>query len=197
MDPAGARTATELSIYALQIHAERSGPIPLPEPRDPAIHDAASDTTYNRKTRGSEGRSAHRGAACRRPARPRCCPQSVPSCRRAPAHPPPLQYPARRNVSAASTGVASQSAMRTQEGVRAEARTVELRAVAQLGRAAARSPAPPCRCAPTHPPPPQHPARRRMAQQAPPSPLRAASSRPTSRCGAAPARALACLCGAP
>ena len=35
--------------------------------------------------------------------------------------------------------------MRTQEGVRAEARTMELRAVAQLGRAAARSPTPPCR----------------------------------------------------
>ena len=121
----------------------------------------------------------------------------APPCRRAPTHLPPPQYPARRNVSAASSGVASQSAMRTQEGVRAEARTAELRAVAQLGRAAARSPAPPCRRAPTHPPPPHHPARRRMAQQAPPSPLRAASSRPTSRCGAAPARALACLCGAP
>ena len=40
---------------------------------------------------------------------------------------------------------AAQSAMRTQEGVRAEARTMELRAVAQLGRAAARSPTPPCR----------------------------------------------------
>eukprot|EP01044_Picomonas_judraskeda_P021481 COSAG03_NODE_5068_length_1347_cov_4.158654_1_plen_42_part_10 len=33
--------------------------------------------------------------------------------------------------------------MRTQEGVRAEARTAKLRAVAQLGRAAGRSPAPP------------------------------------------------------
>jgi hypothetical protein len=118
----------------------------------------------------------------------------APPCRRAPTHLPPPQYPARRNVSAASSGVASQSAMRTQEGVRAEARTAELRAVAQLGRAAARSPAPPCRRAPTHPPPPHHPARRRMAQQAPPSPHGAASSRPTSRCGAAPARALPCLC---
>ena len=29
-----------------------------------------------RKLEGSEGRSAHRGAACRRPARPRCRPQS-------------------------------------------------------------------------------------------------------------------------
>ena len=69
----------------------------------------------------------------------------APPCRRAPTHLPPPQYPARRNVSAASSGVASQSAMRTQEGVRAEARTMELRAVAQLGRAAARSPTPPCR----------------------------------------------------
>ena len=46
------------------------------------------------------------------------------------------------------------------KGVRAEARTVELRAVAQLGRAAARRPVPPCRRAP---PPQQHPARRCMA----------------------------------
>ena len=38
---------------------------------------------------------------------------------------------------------AAQSAMRTQERVRAEARTMELRAVAQLGRAAGRSPTPP------------------------------------------------------
>ena len=38
---------------------------------------------------------------------------------------------------------AAHSAMRTQERVRAEARTMELRAVAQLGRAAGRSPAPP------------------------------------------------------
>jgi hypothetical protein len=58
---------------------------------------------------------------------------------------------------------AAQSAMRTQEGVRAEARTTELRAVAQLRPAAARSPAPPCRRATPHPPPQQHPARRRMA----------------------------------
>jgi hypothetical protein len=46
------------------------------------------------------------------------------------------------------------------ERVRAEARTMELRAVAQLGRAAARRPVPPCRRAP---PPQQHPARRCMA----------------------------------
>ena len=65
---------------------------------------------------------------------------------------------------------AAQSEMRTQEGVRAEARTVELRAVAQLGPAAARSPAPPFRRAPPHPAPPQRPARRRM-ELAPASPL--------------------------
>ena len=107
MDPAGAPTATELSIYALQMHAERSGPIPLPEPRDPAIHDAASDTTYNRKTRGSEGRSAHHGAACRRPARPRCHPQSctalpprsgAPAAAAAPCAPPRVRSKQRRRL---------------------------------------------------------------------------------------------------
>jgi len=56
------------------------------------------------------------------------------------------------------------------KGVRAEARTMELRAVAQLGPAAARSPAPPFRRAPPHPAPPQRPARRRM-ELAPASPL--------------------------
>ena len=122
----------------------------------------------------------------------------APPCRRAPTHLPPPQYPARRNVSAASSGVASQSAMRTQEGVRAEARTAELRAVAQLARAAARSPYRPAAAL--------RRTRRRCStlraatcpQQAAASPHhRAASSRPTSRCCAPPARALACLCGAP
>jgi hypothetical protein len=85
-----------------------------------------------------------------------------------------------------------------QEGVRAEARTVELRAVAQLARAAARSPYRPAAAL--------RRTRRRCStlraatcpQQAAASPHhRAASSRPTSRCCAPPARALACLCGAP
>ena len=104
----------------------------------------------------------------------------------------PARYPCRsREILRYTTQRAIPRTIGKQEGVRAEARTVELRAVAQLARAAARSPAPPCRRAPTHPPPPHHPARRRMAQQAPPSPLGDASGRPTSRCGAAPARALA------
>ena len=72
------------------------------------------------------------------------------------------------------------------KGVRAEARTVELHAVAQLGRAAARSPVPPCRRAPPRAPPPQHPARRRMAAASSAVALRGGGGRPTSRCGAAP-----------
>ena len=62
-----------------------------------------SCTERDENTRGSEGRSAHHGAACRRPAPPRCCPQSrtalppryaAPAAAAAPCAPPYGRSPA-------------------------------------------------------------------------------------------------------
>ena len=97
----------------------------------PAARGGAGEEEQ-RKLEGSEGRSAHRGAACRRPARPRCRPQSRTAL-------PP------------------------------------------------RSAAPAAAAAPCAPP---YGACSAVAPH-----RRAGGGRATSRCGAAPARALPCLCG--
>ena len=62
-----------------------------------------------RKLEGSEGRSAHRGAACRRAARPRCRPQSCTSMPLRSDAPAATAAPCAPPYGAASSAVASRS----------------------------------------------------------------------------------------